>query len=379
MKTTAQDFLRIWAEQLLREHRRICWQHQTPLQTPVIEIGEASGYWGKWWPARQTIVISARLIRQHPWEIVLNVFRHEMAHQLVSETHGPTPAHGDLFLKACERLGVPPEYRRAGGALPEHLPLPDPTGQDRTRALLEKVRKLLALSESANEHEALLALRKARELIDLHGLPQAGEPSVYCSLVISLKSRQIAGHHRAIAALLIDHFQVEVVLATTYDAAAGADYRCLDIIGRPGQVKVAEYLFHFLTNRLEMLWEKQRQLRPGAGRTGKNSYRLGLLKGFREKLAGAKKELNSGEKPGPNSNAANLPVRRNDPERDRFLAGRYPKLRSSRGRSVSIDPEQYRAGQEAGRNLELRAGLNRPDLSPTQALPGEETKRIIQR
>ncbi len=374
MENTDHIYLRIWAEQLLREHQRICWQHKVVISTPLIEIGDAQGYWGKWWPSRRTIIISARLIRQHPWEIVLNVFRHEMAHQLVSETHGQAIAHGELFRAACEKLGVPAEYRRASGALTEQQPLPDPTGLDKTRALLEKVRKLLALSESANEHEALLAMRKARELMDLHGVATTDSASAYCTLVINLGGKKIAGHHRAIAAILTDHFQVEVVLATTFDAVACTTCKCLDLIGRPGQVKVAEYIFHFLENRLESLWGRQRKIRPGSGRIGKNSYRLGVLKGFREKLAGKKAAGETAMDLGPNKNASNLPTPQNNPERDRFLAWRYPRLRNSKSRSVTIDREHYQAGQEDGRRLELRAGIERSSNAPILPLPGRGEK-----
>jgi hypothetical protein len=368
MQTTGNDYLRLWAEQLLLEHQRICWQHRVALAAPLVEIGEGLGYWGKWWPERRTIVISARLIRHHSWEAVLNVFRHEMAHQLVSQSNKRAPAHGDLFAAACEQLGVPPEYRSAGGALPESHPLPDPLNQDRARALLEKVRKLLALSESANEHEALLAMRKARELLDQHRLARPGERSEYCSLVINLGQRRIASHHRAIASILMDHFQVEVVLASTYDAVVCDTFKCLDLIGRPGQVKVAEYIFHFLENRLGHLWQNQRRRNPGAGRTGANSYRLGVLKGFREKLAGERANA-SDRRVTPTTNPELLPVRLHDPERDRFLACRYPRLRSSRGRSITVNHEHYQAGQEEGRRLELRAGLEKGCGGPPLPFP----------
>lgn len=370
MKGITHEYRRLWAEQLLQEHQRICWQHRVVLRPPLIEIGDALGYWGKWWPSQRTIVISARLIQQHPWETVLNVFRHEMAHQLVSETHGQSRAHGDLFRSACERLGVPPEYRRASGPLADHQPLPDLTGRDRTKALLEKIRKLLALSESANEHEALLAMRKARELMAQHDLSPTGEPSEYCALVINLGGKKIAGHHRAIASLLIDHFQVEVVLATTFDAVTCTTGKCLDLIGRPGQVKVAEYIFHFLNHRLEALWEGQRKIRPGSGRTGKNSYRLGVLKGFREKLAVTSSPGRADRESAAAGAAAPVPAPRQDRQREQFLNWRYPRLRNTRGRSVTIDQEQYRAGQEDGRRLELRAGLQGSNPAPILPLPG---------
>ena len=41
------------------------------------------------------------------------------------------------------------------------------------RALVEKVRKLLALSESSNEHEAALAAENAQDLMLCHGIEMA--------------------------------------------------------------------------------------------------------------------------------------------------------------------------------------------------------------
>lgn len=354
MPDTPVDFLNISVAQLVREHRRICWQHRVDLPLPLIEIASVTSYWGQWQPAFRTIALAERLIRCHPWEVVLNVLRHEMAHQLVSTAPGDGRAHGPAFHQACERLGVPEEYRCAGGALPLTRPLPDPLAHDRTRGLLEKVRKLLALSESANENEAVLALRKARELLSRHHLPAEGEPSRCCSKVINLKRQRLAGHHRLLATILIDFFQVEVVLATTFEPATGREYKCLDLIGRPGQVKVAEYVHAFLTGRLTTLWQQHRKKCAAAIGAGRNSFYLGVLKGFQEKLTGGRGRT-AGHTPAEGEE--HWPIPGPDRERDRYLALRYPRLRSGRRRAISIDGELYRAGREQGRRLELHTGL----------------------
>jgi len=281
-----------------------------------------------------------------------------------------------VFHRACERLGVPEEYRCAGGALPLARPLPDPLAHDRTRALLEKVRKLLALSESANENEALLAMRKARELLARHRLPGDTGPSLYCSRIINLKRQRLAGHHRLLATILIDFFQVEVILATTFDPFACSEFKCLDLVGRPGQVKVAEYVFFFLIGRLTTLWRQHLRQCKTTGAAGRNSFYLGVLKGFQERLAaGSQQPL-----PIPATNRAvemiQWPVPVADPDREHFLALRYPRLRSSRRRSVRIDTDHYRAGKEQGRHLELHTGLDRksPNPSPPPRLPGIPAK-----
>ncbi len=377
MSNISGDFLKIWAMQLVREHRRICWQHKVDLPSPLIEISSATGYWGQWQPAFRSICLAEQLIRRHPWEVVLNVFRHEMAHQLVSSEKGDEKAHGVAFHRACERLGVPEEYRCAAGALPLTSPLPDPLAHDHTRALLEKVRKLLALSESANENEALLAMRKARELLARHRLPGGTGSTLYCSRVINLKLQRLAGHHRLLATILIDFFQVEVILATTFDSSACREFKCFDLIGRPGQVKVAEYVFVFLIGRLATLWRQHRREFKTSGVTGRNSFYLGVLKGFQEKLADGNRQQTAPNGANRTEEIAHWPVPGPDPDREHFLALRYPRLRRSRRRAVRIDTDQYRAGKKQGRRLELHAGLEQKSPNGTPLpLPGTAAKQI---
>lgn len=369
------DILRIWAVQLVREHRRICWQHQVDLPSPLIEISSATRYWGQWQPSVRTICLAEKLIRNHPWEVVLNVFRHEMAHQLVSAEPGDQRAHGVAFHRACERLGVPEDYRCTGGALPLAHSLPDPLAHGHTRALLEKVRKLLALSESANENEALLAMRKAREILARHRLPGGTGPAKYCSRVIDLKRQRLAGHHRLLATILIDFFQVEVILATTFNPIACRESKCLDLIGRPGQVKVAEYVFAFLVGRLATLWEQHcRDCKP-TGTAARNSFYLGVLKGFQERMTDGSRQQTATALSNRDEDLPHWPVPAPDPDREQFLTLRYPRLRSSRRRTVSIDTDQYNAGKNQGRCLELHAGLEQkaPSSAP---LPLPQTSKI---
>jgi hypothetical protein len=375
MSKLPSDYLKTWAVQLVREHRQICWQHRVDLPSPLIEISSATSYWGQWQPTFRTICLAEQLIRRHPWEVVLNVFRHEMAHQLVSTEQGDEQAHGIAFHRACERLGVPEDYRCAGGALPLARTLPDPLAHDHTRALLEKVRKLLALSESANENESLLAMRKAKELLARHGLPGGTGPTLYCSRVINLKRQRLAGHHRLLATILIDFFQVEVILATIFDPFACREFKCLDLIGRPGQVKVAEYVYSFLIGRLATLWRQHLTECKSTDAAGRNSFYLGDLKGFQERLADGGRQPTLPVATNRTEEMTHWPVPGPDPDREHFLALRYPRLRNSRRRMVRIDTDHYSAGKKQGRRLELHAGLEQksPNSSPLP-LPGAPAK-----
>ena len=64
------------------------------------------------------------MVGEAPWPAVVEVLKHEMAHQYVHETLGlaHTPPHGEAFQSACRLLRcddrAPPECRAADSWLP---------------------------------------------------------------------------------------------------------------------------------------------------------------------------------------------------------------------------------------------------------------------
>src|SRR6056297_11692 len=95
-----------WAIRLLKEHEDICWQYGINLTTPVINISSGKHTDGYWSPRHRTISISRHLIKTEPWDIVLEVLKHEMAHQYVTDFYNDADKHGTYFKKACKKLGV---------------------------------------------------------------------------------------------------------------------------------------------------------------------------------------------------------------------------------------------------------------------------------
>ena len=76
---------RAWVSELYFEHETICWQYRVDLPKPFIEITNSKSEWGAWSAGSRALRISGVLILEYSWEITLNVFKHEMAHQIVSE------------------------------------------------------------------------------------------------------------------------------------------------------------------------------------------------------------------------------------------------------------------------------------------------------
>lgn len=346
----------LWLKQIVREHSSICQQYGIELSTPIVQLAEASSYWGKWTPAPPMISVSTRLISTEPWDTVKNVLKHEMAHQLVSEQLGGSSGHGVKFQEACRMLGVPEAYRRAGGSLPASSPLD--REQNEPGKIIEKLRKIMALAESANEHESLIAIRKARQLMNKHDLSEWSVDKKQCHInsLINLKRKRLATYHKLICSILTGNFNVQIIFAPLYDAHDLTTYKCIDILGRREDVRIAEYVFHFLLTRLPVLWKNHHGSSSGSI-TDKNSYWLGIINGFREGL---------GDNPSSRDNNLNnrgktsstLPALHNDQALGDFVAERYPKTRNIRGRPGRINPERFEDGRRDGKHLRLAKGVD---------------------
>jgi len=122
------------------------------LQPPTLALADGAHKLGQWLAAERRIELSRAFVVDGAWGAVVEVLKHEMAHQFVTEALGdpdPTP-HGPAFRAVCERHGI--DASAAG--VPAAAPTPE---ADR---VLSRVAKLLALAESPNVHEAESAMAR---------------------------------------------------------------------------------------------------------------------------------------------------------------------------------------------------------------------------
>lgn len=353
-----QKLRRDWTSQLYKEHEHICWQHRVRLKKPVIEIGDARDTWGSWDAASQTIRISARLIIAHAWDVTVNILKHEMAHQLVTEIFCTQDSHGPMFQDACRLLGVPDVFRHAQGDMPAILDMCSDEGSARVR-IFDRVKKLLALAQSANEYEAALAMQKANELIARHNLERIGhdEPATYVYRIISPGKKRIAAYQRHICTILMNYFFVEVVFSDMYDPAACETYKTIEILGAAENVEIAEYVYYFLLRQLDRLW---REYRGGAGKPakGKISYRLGVLHGLGEKLKASEAARRPEARNGKRSPTVSSLVCQQDTKLAEFLRARFPRLARVHSKSSLVDQLAYLSGVREGRKLTIHKGIS---------------------
>ncbi|MGE4559563.1 MAG: SprT-like domain-containing protein [Desulfobulbus sp.] len=345
-----------WLSQLVREYRDICYQYRIDLELPILTISRSRKQLGSWSAGERILSLSHFLISEHPWALTLQVLKHEMAHQICSELDGrDDTGHGPLFRQACVRLGLDAAFHRAGADLREQLPAlqPGTAATEPGRQVIEKVRKLLALGESENEHEAALAMQRARELLDRHRLDFAGlaQERQLVHRTINTGSRTLPSHRKVICALLESCFGVRVICASLYEPFDDCTLKTIELLGPEEDVAIAEHCYHFLENRLVVLWAQNRHRFAGGGLRARKSYFLGILAGFRQTLQRAGTVSMPSTEQGPLP--SNLPVVQAEERLDAFVAWRFPRLSRRRGRPVTMHGEAYRQAVAAGRELTL--------------------------
>jgi hypothetical protein len=249
------------------------------LAPPTLELVGFGSMLGRWMPATRTIELSRSLVLEGSWGAVIEVLKHEMAHQYVREVlrvEGDAP-HGHAFRTTCGRLGID---ARASG-------MPAPTLDPSRKKLVERVGKLLALADSPNRHEAESAMAAAHRLMLRHRIESsAGEPSrVYSFVHLGLPAGRVFEHDRLVAMILGKYFFVEVIWIPVFRPLEGKRGSILEVCGLPANVEIAEYVHGFLHDRATRLWEEHKRSAALGSNRDRLTFFAGVMTGFAEKLA----------------------------------------------------------------------------------------------
>ena len=351
MFDAAASIRRAWTEELYREYDHLVFTYRLRhLKPPLIAIEDLTSVWGRWHPVTRTITISAALIQQHKWDVVLEVLKHEVAHQVVTELFSGDHTHGPAFQRACALLGVASWAAQASGTLPRDIPSwreRQLTG-DQER-LLRRAEKLLSLATSANEHEAVLAMERVRELYARHNLERlkARRGAAMVHLLLSRGKKRIDTAESMIGSILVEHFFVKVIFSDSYDAKARSRHKVLEVLGADENVLMAEYVYHFLYRQVHALWDAYRK-RTGKTVAAKASFIVGVLAGFRDKLR--QQTVHGGALAKDEQTAL---VALSGQELDDYVQTRHPRLVSRNSGRGRRDLATYHEGHSQGGKLTL--------------------------
>ena len=363
------EYRRKWLYQLQTEFKQICCWYRISLAVPAFEIRDSTATLGLWSPASRTISISETLINEHSWDAVINVLKHEMAHQYVHEymNRGMEQPHGPSFKEACEKLGVLFPFNTATGNTPKVFSADKtPKSNPEYERKVNKVRKMLSLAGSGNRHEAEAAMSKANSFIRKYNLERLDSvaTSSYSYEIINTGKKRLHIIERRIASLLMDYFYVDIVYSELFDPECLESFKTIEMLGTCENVAFARHVYGFLHHRADLLWKNYRKNSKVPGKLRK-TYILGLLQGFREKLAKEEErkslpvKLSAGR--GPHKTISGLVVAE-DPGLAEFTNRRFPRLRKVQYRSSGIYcTNTYTAGKKEGRKITINKTVRHED------------------
>lgn len=309
------------------------------LKRPAIELVDSTSRLGRWHGGLRVIEISRSLLLDHSWGVLVEVLKHEVAHQYVDEILGqPDDAmHGSVFRRVCQERGI--DASAAG--IPQ-VSAVNPVDQH----LLSRIAKLLALAESSNEHEAQAAMSAAQRLMLKYNIDLAvsGESPAHAFRHLGAPSGRINEAQRILAGILGDHFFVQAIWVPVWRPLEGRRGSVLEICGSEANLELAEYVHSFLTVTADRLFREFRKTRAASG-AKRLTFIAGVMSGFRDRLERERKK----------SKAEGL-VWVGDPALDGFFRKRHPRVRWTRY-AVGHGSEAYARGREAGEKIVLHRGI----------------------
>jgi hypothetical protein len=322
------------------------------LRVPAFSLSDAEGRLGRWSGGDRTLELRRTLLVEHGWGVLVEVLKHEMAHQFVDEVLGVSdePDHGPVFRSVCDERGID---ARAAGA---------PVADRQRDHVLERIAKLLALAESPNEHEAQAAMSAAQRLMLKHNIDSLldGKSASYGFKHLGAPSGRVPESERLLAGILGDHFFVQVIWVPVWRPLEGKRGSVLEVCGTPDNLELAEYVHAFVTQTADRLWLEFRHARAARGRRDRQRFLAGVMSGFRDRLERDRKK-----------NGAEGLVWKGDGDLQVFFRRRHPHIRYSR-HAAHTGSEAYARGRAAGRELVLHRGIRSgPSGGAPRLLPGK--------
>jgi len=316
------------------------------LRAPSFSLPEATSRLGRFDAASRTLELSREFCVSQPWPLLVEVLKHEMAHQYVFEVlrAEDESAHGPAFREVCERLGI--DARATG------LPAQGEPAAEEDR-VLGRIARLLALAESSSVHEAESAMNAAQRLMLKYNLERAalrssgrgGDARAYSFRVLGKPTGRVTESERMIATILGDHFFVEVIWVPVYRAFEQKRGSVLEICGSTENLEMATYVHSFLVQAGDRLWAEHQQRLGIASNRDRRTFLAGVMGGFYAKL---NQERRSQQKEGL--------VWVGDADLRRYYKKRHPHVVTVRYGGAPRN-DAHAQGRSAGQSLVLHRPL----------------------
>lgn len=223
--------------------------------------------------------------------------------------------------------------------------------------VIDRVRKLLALSTSANEHEAAAAAARAADLMREHQLEEAqmrvDDPNAGPASPIDVETVDGGGARK-------NYWKGTIASACARSVGARMYWHGPQVrmFGRQDAIRTASYLFQYLANEVNRLADEHWAVigfHADGSRAWKNAFRLGAATTIGNRLDATRAEFEKAQAVEASTETALTLVRRDDLE----VADKYKTFsggfRSARGPSFSSG-EGFSRGRSAGESVALGGG-----------------------
>lgn len=354
-------------ERLNHEWRRViqdlvwrCPEWKGVLSPPSIVIRDMTAALGVWHNDLKEIRISRRLVEDGRWDSVCEVLHHEIAHQMAFciEAQQNQPPHGPVFQECCRKIQANP--RASGG----YRTLEERVWDDKEEApdrIMARVRKLMRLAASKNPHEAAAAAAKANELITRYNvdLIRQDHPRTFESVMITgpvIKRSQAA----MIATVILNTFYfVETIWVPAWIPDRQRMGTVLEITGTPANLRIADYVFHYLLDYAQREWQRYRRDHPRC--RSRSGFMTGVVSGFREKLEKERwKRETTSNASGPDRSASSRAVIPRDRQLKACFHQRHPRIRIRRVHHATASLSAFESGRSRGKQLTVSKGVEAP-------------------
>jgi len=319
------------------------------LARPLFSLGDLKHRWGHFSEEKREICLSRDLVLNHSWDAVQEVLKHEIAHQLAQELLGADgePPHGPSFLKACDLLRANP--KASGKYEPLDKRLLDDTASREDRILV-RVKKLMALAQSKNRHEAEAAMEKAHTLIEKHNIDllKRNKDRHFISVFVGKPALRHFREENHLANLIQDFYFVHTIWVPAYAVEKGKRGNVLEITGTIQNIKIALYVHDFVKRYVDSQWAKYNGGKK-LNRYRKSDFAVGIIEGFRSKMEMQRSRKKAGGK-------FSL-VKIKDPLLKKHISFKYPRTVTVRQNALRRDRNVLDDGMRIGKKLVISKGI----------------------
>ncbi len=327
---------------------------RSKLTVPLFSLKNSDKSLAHWDTVKREISFSRSFVLNYPWDSVKEVLVHEIAHQYTAEVLKAEhePPHGPSFQKACGIFKANPEASGSYRPLSDRLSDHDLSDQDR---IMLKVKKLLALGNSMNHHEAEAAMAKAHALIRKYNVDlfEKNETPGFVSVYIGEPALRFSREDYWLAHLLIEHYYVFGIWIPAYVTSKCKMGRVFEITGTSENIKIAVYVHGFIRHHMESAWAVYNKGK-NLGRGHKTDFSSGLVQGFIEKLTRERTLMPSNETGTRNSRWNLVKI---DPKLTDYISYKYPKIRNIHHNGRVSDANVISDGKDVGQSLILNKAV----------------------